>query len=532
MNKAFLILLLCLLAQFQMQAQLKSGKVEVTWGEGQNSSRKVVFDDIIGSDESGIYVIKKMFKGNSPLLIERYNHKMILEKSLPTKIGGKKDERSYEYGAQIDGKLFLFTTMLDRKSKTILLFMQHIDSKTLKPSDKLTKVGTIGYSIGSKVNSGSFTYQISADEKRILIYYSLPTKKGENKKFFYHMYDSNLNKLWEKKIALSYQQELIEVVDIEISKNGDLFLLSRIFQNEVTDEIKGRPNYHYQISAYSNNGNTIKQYPIFLGDRFITDMKIVLNDNGDIICGGFYSDSGTMSINGSYFLKINLESKEIISINFKEFGLDVITQNMTDKQKQKAKRREARGKDIEFFQYDLNDIVLLENGGAILIGEQYFFRVATYNDSQGNLRTTSHYFYNDIIVTSINARDQISWTERIAKRQHTINDGGFYSSYSLLIANDQLNFIFNDNINNLVTSKITIGKAKGAVYVFSRNSKTSTAALVQIDSDGRQVKEALFNAKDTEILICPKVSEKISNKEMVIYGRNGSTEQFGLIKFK
>ena len=532
MNKAFLFLIFCQLTQFHVQAQLKSGKVEVTWGEGQNVSRKIIFDDIIGSDESGIYVIKKLFKGNSPVLIERYNHEMVLEKSLPIKIGENKNERSYEFGTQIDGNLLLFTTFLDRKSKTKLLFMQHLDATTLKPTGKLTQVGTIDYSIGSKIKSGSFTCQTSDDEKRILIYYSLPTKKGENKKFFYHMYDSSLNLIWEKKIALTYQEELIDIIDLEITKDGDLLLLSRVFQNEATHITRGKPNYHYQISTYSNNGNSVKQFPLILGDLFITDMKIVLNDLGELICGGFYSESGTLNIDGSYFLKINLESNEIIFENVKEFGLDVITQNMTDKQKEKVKRREARGKDEEYFQYDLKDIILLENGGAILIGEQYFFRIAKYKDSQGNLRTTYHYFYNDIIVISINAQGQIAWTERIAKRQHTINDGGFYSSFSLAIVNDQLNFVFNDNIKNLIPRKAMIGKAKGAVYVFSRNSKTSTAALVQIDSDGRQVREALFNAKETEVLIRPEVSEQVSNREIVVYGRNGSSEHFGLIKFK
>ncbi len=186
---------------------------------------------------------------------------------------------------------------------------------------------------------------------------------------------------------------------------------------------------------------------------------------------------------------------------------------------------------MELYEYDLEDIVLRDDGGAILIGEQYFVREVTTTDFQGNINISYHYYYNDIIVISIDPEGQIEWTEKIAKRQHTVNDNGLFSSYALAIVGDKLNLIFNDNAKNLATSKMTKGKAKGVVYDFTKRFKSSVAVLVQIDSDGRQVKEALFNAKEAELLIRPKVAEQISNQEMVIYGQKRKTERFGKITF-
>jgi len=532
MKNIFLFVALSFLIHLGVNAQMQSDKVHLTWGEDQPISRKIVFDDIIGSDESGIYILKRVLKGSSPLLIEQYSAQMALQKSVPVRIGKNKEQREFQYGVQINGQILLFTTKLDKKTKTNLLFAQTIDKKTLKPSSKLIKVGIIDYSDRSKKTSGSFTYKISSDEKRILIYYNLPYQKGENEKFSYHIFDSELNLLWEKSISLPYKNELFKVVDYEITKAGDLFLLSQIFKEKTKAKLNGKPNYRYQITSYTSIVEEVKEYPIILKDQFLTDMKIALNDNGEIICGGFYSNNGTFSIKGSYFLKINLESKNIVSKSFKEFGLDFITQNMTDKEKRKTTKREAIGKDVELYQYDLNDLVLREDGGAILVGEQYFVRVATYNDSQGSIKTTYHYYYNDIIVISINAAGQIDWAEKIAKRQHTINDEGLYSSYSLALVDDKLNFIFNDNIKNLVASKITAGKGKGVIYDFTRNAKSSLAVLVQVDSDGRQVKEALFNIRDAELLIRPKVSNQISNNELVIYSQKRKMERFGKITFK
>jgi hypothetical protein len=70
------------------------------------------------------------------------------------------------------------------------------------------------------------------------------------------------------------------------------------------------------------------------------------------------------------------------------------------------------------------------------------------------------------------------------------------------------------------------------VYEFTKNNRTSVAVLVQIDGDGRQVKEALFNAKDSKLLIRPKVAEQVSDYDMVIYGQKRKTERFGKITFK
>jgi hypothetical protein len=131
-----------------------------------------------------------------------------------------------------------------------------------------------------------------------------------------------------------------------------------------------------------------------------------------------------------------------VTKSFNEFEIDFITQNMTEKLKKKTKKREAKGKDVELYQYDLDNIVLKDDGGAILVGEQFFIRVVTTTDAQGNVRTTTHYYYNDIIVISINPKGEIDWTEKIAKRQHTINDNGYFSSYAMAVNEDKINFIF------------------------------------------------------------------------------------------
>ena len=532
MKNCSLLFATLLLIVLEAHGQMNTTKANVKWGDEKEINRRTIFEDIIGSDDDGTYIIKRTWKGDAPLIIEKYGNDMALKKSVAVILGEKEDDRIYQYATQIDGVLILFSTVLDNKAKVNLLYAQTINKETLTPNSKLIKIGAIEFTGKSKRNSGSFTCTISNDEKRILIYHNLPYERDENETFSYYIFDKDLNLLWEKNVTLPHENELFSVVDYDIQENGDLYLLSKIFKEKAKDSRKGKPNYHYQVIAYTDKGENTKEYPILLEKKFLTDMKIAINLEGDIICGGFYSDNGTATIKGSYFLKIDESTKSIVFKSFKEFEIDFIIQNMTDKNKRKIQKRKEKGKDVELYEYDLADIVLKEDGGAVLIGEQHYVREVTTTDSQGNISISYHYYYNDIIVISIDPEGQIEWTEKITKKQRTVNDNGLFSSYALAIVGDQLNFIFNDNAKNLATSKMTKGKAKGVVYDFTKRFKSSVAVLVQIDSDGRQVKEALFNAQEAELLIRPKVAEQISNQEMVIYGQKRRTERFGKITFK
>jgi hypothetical protein len=307
-------------------------------------------------------------------------------------------------------------------------------------------------------------------------------------------------------------------------------LLGQLFKQKRKKKRRGKPNYHYQILSYSNNGEDLKEYPIKIKGKFITDMQIAINHDQDIVCGGFYSSKGTTSIDGSYFLKINGETKEIMSKEFQKFSLDFITQNMSDKQKRRTKKKVRKGKDVELYKYDLDRIILRADGGALLIGEQFYIQTNTttsYNSNGGMTTSTMrHYYFNDIIVINMSPSGKIEWTEKIAKRQVTSNDGGFYSSYALTVVKDKLYFVFNDHIKNLGY------KGTGGLYSFTKSKRKSIVVLVSLDLEGYQTREALFSVKANKILTRPMVCQQISQNEMVIFGQRRKKHRFAKITFK
>ena len=120
---------------------------------------------------------------------------------------------------------------------------------------------------------------------------------------------------------------------------------------------------------------------------------------------------------------------------------------------------------------------------------------------------------------------KIEWSKKIAKKQVTRNDGGFFSSYALSIVKDKLYFVFNDNPKNLFY------KGEGKLYNFNK-SKESLVVLVTLDNEGNQTREALFSAKEADILTRPIVCEQISKNEMILFGQRKKTHRFARILFK
>ncbi len=513
-------------------SQVKSNKVNIKWGPELKESKRSTLSDLVGYDNSGIYALKFTRRGLARFeySLEYFDQNLNKTKSLQLELKYKKKDRYYEGIVQLNNELYLFSSYKDQKIKKNNLFVQKVIKNTLQLDLDLKTISIIDYSGERKRNAGNFNYQISRDSSKLLIYYNLPYHKGENERFGFHVFDNNMNLLWEKEVILPHKEELFGIEDYIIDNNGNLHLLGIIYKEKRKSKRIGAPNYTYQILSYINKGKGFKEYPVKIENNFITDMRIAVNKDQDIICAGFYSDLGSFSIKGSYFLKINTKTNRIGTKTFKEFGIDFITQNMTERQEKKTKKKASKGKSTELYEYDLRQIILKDDGGAILIGEQFYIRVVTTTstDANGNTSTTTtyYYYYNDIIAINMSPKGEIVWAEKIPKRQVTTNDGGFFSSYLLSVYKDNLYFIFNDNPKNLFY------KEGDKISYFKKKSKESLAVMVELNSEGKQTREALFSVNDAEVLIRPMVCEQISKKELILFGQKKKKQRFAKVIFK
>lgn len=538
MKKICVFLVLALCSQFFLpltgKSQPRPKDVDITWGEKYRASKRSTLSDVVGYDQTGIYALKNISKGligiNSFLALEHYDQEMNQTRSVEIDLKYQDKDHSLEFVLQYNKQLYLFTSYKDQDQEENILYLQPISKSSLKPEAEPRKVAGISYKGERKRNSGSFGFSLSSDSSKMLVFYNLPYSKKEQERFGFHVFDENMDEIWEKEITLPYEEQLFEVERYKVDNEGNVHLLGMIFNEKRKDKRKGEVNYKYQILSYRDQGQKLTEYPVEIAGMFLNDMQIAISPDQDIICAGFYSEEGKQSIKGSYFVKVDGRNKGLKQKSFKEFGADFITQHMSDRKARKAKKKIDKGKNVEMYSYALDELVIRDDGGVIMVGEQYFVNVVTSYTGGGpngmrTMQTTTYYNYNDIIVVNINPAGEIEWAQKIPKVQSTREDGGFFSSYALAVMADKMFFVFNDNPKNLYPQA-------GKSYNFRPGKKESTVMLVIIDRNGNQKKAPLFMTADADVIIRPKVCEQISNTEMVVFGQRKKNQRFAKIHFK
>lgn len=368
---------------------------QVKWGQEFKAPKRSSLSDIVGFDHTGIYAIKERYGfGSIRYTLEHYDKNFVPNRTFDLDIEEDGRDCKVELILQLHSKLYLFTSLPNSSTKKNVLSVQEINKKSLQPEKGKQKVAEIDFTGESRSNSGTYKIKVSRDSSKVLVFYNLPYNKNEPEAFGFTVLNDALQPIWSKETRLPYEDELFDLESFRVDNDGDVYLLGLIYNEKRKSKRRGAPNYKYQVFAYRDKGNTLKEYPISLADRFLTDMQIEVLNNKNLICAGFYSEKGTYSIRGTYFLTVDVKSKEITTKSFKEFDIDFITQNMTVGEAARAKRKEERGDENELYEYDLDKLLVGKDGSAVLLGEQYFVKTVTYTryiNGMPQVYTTTHF---------------------------------------------------------------------------------------------------------------------------------------------
>lgn len=506
---------------------LRAQDYEVNWGK-ELKAKSEKFLDVAAYDQAGYYTLK-MRKLRTPV-IEHFDHEnnKLKEGELDLKDGTRR--LKYEFTVQLKEDLFLFTSYVETKDKKNNLYVQKIDLKTLKLLGKLKQVAEIDYAGKGNFNRGGFRATRSRDQSKILILYDPPYGKNEPEQLGFVVLDRNMEVLWAMEDQLPYPDKLFSLDLQRVDNDGNVYLGGPLTEDRAeSKKHKGAAYAYYHILGYYKKGKEIRDFELKPDDKLITAMELTIDDQGNLVCGGFYSEkgpSGQTGVKGSFYMTVDQNSQRIIKRSFDEFTKDFILQNFTEKEEKKAeKRSNKKGTEPTLYRYELDDVILRDDGGAVLIGEQYYMQVTTssYMNANGQWQTTTvyHYYYNDIIVVSVNPEGEIEWTHKIPKRQYSTNDGGFFSSYAKMIVGNKICFVFND------TPKNNDWKEGEKLRNFTPRSKESVVVAVTIDSDGVSKREIILEQERGEILLRPKMCEQVTGKEMVLFGQWRRGWKFG-----
>lgn len=508
-------------------AQAKTDRATVEWGPEMLDKKDGVFSEVFGHDDEAVYMIVFMKKERFIRKMDK-NYKVVYQRVLPMEID--KNDHVMEQIVLSDDKILVFTSFFDKKDKQNALYGRVFSAGDMSPVGRLQKLASI--EVERKRNQGGFSVSVSPNEELFLVNQQLPFEKEGYERFELKVFDNALQLQWEQRVDLPYRDDEFGVQSVRVDNDASVMMIGNKYaEKREAKQLRkdGKATYIYHLLVYRGDGAAPDDHPVEVPEKFLQDLTITMADEGDILCGGFYGVKGSFATSGAFFLRLDRKTKNIVHSSFKEFDKEFITMYMTEKEEAKAsKRAEKKGEEIEMYDYDLSDIIVRSDGGAILLGEQYRYytvTTCTTNANGGQTCTTSyHYVYNDIIAINIDPEGNIEWAAKVPKRQHTVNDGGRASSYALVVKDTDIHVLFNDNGKNLFL------KPGDKVEPY-RPGKEALITLSTIAEDGKVTREALLAVEKREAITLPMSAVQIGDDKLFIYADWKKTHRFGTVTF-
>ncbi|MBS1546984.1 MAG: hypothetical protein JST38_07290 [Bacteroidetes bacterium] len=528
-NVQFLAVPLLLAMANPALAQTKTDKAHVQWGADQTDKENGKFNMVIGDMDNSSYLLVQR---KDKWFVQRMDGvKTAWQKPIDSELD--KHDLNVHTLLVMQDEILVFTQMYDKKDNENRLFVSTYARADFSPRKRFERVAVIPAEKSS--NIGQFSISASPDRSKVLVQVFPPKQKDGDEQSHISIYEASMEQpLWSQDFKLPYGDMEFKAETQRVDNDGSVIVLGVKYAAKQEKRDLKRANkstYEYHLLVYSGDSPTPQDNPITVSDKFLQDMTLSMGKDGDIICAGLYGNKNSFNVGGAFFLRLDRATKQVTHSSFKDFSDDFITMYMSEKQAEKAKKKaDRKGEELEMPEYTLHDIIRREDGGAVLLAEQYYVVVSTYTYSTGNggtaTQTIYNYYYNDVLVINIDPEGNIEWANKVPKHQVTSNDGGMYSSFAVDVKGSNIYLVFNDTGENLFL------KPGDKVKQFSLTGKDALVVLATIDSEGNTTREALFSPERRDVILRPKDCVELKDENMFIYASRKKDYRYGLIEFK
>ena len=475
---------------------------------------------MIGYDQSGYYILQRTKKSECVISKFDFNQNLIHSKELFSHYNGK---RTFSMDVKmLNDKLYLFSSIDDVRNGKYYLFCQNIDKKNFELTEKQIPISEIEHIHGSRAENWKIV--TSSDQQKTLLYTKRNERKSETVNYELIVLDGEMKTVWKNRTEIPYSPDFFEDTELWLSNDGTVVLNGKLYNDKPIDRKRGKKGFVHKSFLCSGKSTNVKELNINLGDKLISEIKILSLAESELACRGFYSDISTKGLAGVFSFLYNIETGKIRSLVTSELSLDEITKYWKDKEILRAEARAEKGLSVELFDYKLKNIVFNEDSSYYMIAEECYtidFLEAVSKDSP--YQRVPHYYYDDIIIIKISPNGKIIWADKILKKQENTYDLNEYHSYAYAVNKGNLYFAFNDHKSNANKSE----SRKLTRYTYS-GRKDGYTVLVKINNKGEQEKSRLFdNGTITRLAACGQ----INNNLFIIHGLRNSKNKFAKISF-
>lgn len=319
----------------------------------------------------------------------------------------------------------------------------------------------------------------------------MPPDSADRIRFFLIGPDTAYSDDW----ILPFKEREIEVRRaIQPSHEGHLFALGALRREEM-------PYPQYLLMRYIPEAQTTLTVPLEIEGVYLIEPMFRIEKGGGARIAAFYSlRRGAAQVQGLIFARV--ESSGFFLSNIQKTALppEVLQRFLSE-------RQIARGRGIPDLYLD--HLIPRADGGALLIGEQFYITTTTFRDFYGFWYTQETYHYDDIVIFAVDSLGNLEWFRIIPKSQTGTSDGEL--SYGLLVGPEKIYFLYR-------------GYARGmGAQVF----------LVTLDDRGNLSAPHPFitGFRSTDIFY-RKLTRQLTNSEGLIAYTRGRTGQFVMARLE
>lgn len=481
-------------------------------GEPFNTTRKENFNGFIGTNAATVFTIDylQINRKKQALNLRRFDKKslnLIAEKNLFTVI----DERFFNEPVEIfyqRDTIYLFSKLSGLKDKFNLIYLEVFD-----------EYGTIitSRTIDTLDLDDEFYVTESEEKEGFLVAFHNKYDNIFEQKIHVEAIGTGGQSLWKNKLESPSALQNLEIKSIVYSINHPIYILCDYgFDMANGEREEGNLiNANYAIWGYNPEEKFLKEFELKLRNKWINGIEMAYNSKGDLIVGGYINETRNYSINGIFSVQI------ASNFNIIRTHTTVLDRNFYAKFVEQKKLSKIK----ELDDISIRDLVVMDDDSYYILGEHYYKYTERNYDPRTNITTTTeNYNYNSIIVAYLDKKGNLVWVDRIPKFQHSVNDGGYFSSFSTMQLPDELYLFFNDSDRN---NELALDDYFN--YKSLYNNRKFQVSYVAINGEGIEKRGQLLDASNGYMLRS-KQNYQIDRKAMYLSGEIGKTRRlFGVM---
>lgn len=416
---------------------------------------------------------------------------------------------------------FMFFSDYDKATETEKFLYADFNIKEGKldnePQELLTHNGKL---IGTYISLGGYNFKtankfkpyLSGNEEHILIQY---TKKRTEKRdklskdvMGFVMLNGDLKEEWTQTVTMPYTEAEMSIWDIFALNDGSALVVASL---KDSDEKKASKVILFKINAGTKKPEvTIVEFPT---DIPMIEISLVKDDNDNLLISGFEAPKVNSLIATGYFTAtFNTEAMKLESFHKNTFSTEILSAFEKEKVRHKIAKREESGKENGIYGLRKHTSFKRDNGGYYIVCEQFFYVEKSYTDSKGNTRTTTTYYFQDMLVIATDANGEEEWIRKMPKNQISTNTT-YGRGVNAFLYNDNVYLFYLDNIKNKSWDN-------DAVPIEFKAFKEGALVCVKIDSDGNVKYEQLFDLLDENKIITPGSIEETEPGNLMVRSKN------------